>query len=150
MKKKLMIIGLVVLLIVGLLAVKTIVLKPPPSDEEKLAKEPGIIYTIKDPFVVNLADGGGTPHFAKVGVALRFSKLSEGEVTKGEGDTPDSVEEASELRDIVISTLQSKHELRASDSADGRETVKKSIVARVNKQTDYKIVDVYYTEFAVQ
>ena len=75
MKKKLMIIGPVVLLI-ALLAVKMVVLKPPPPDEEKLAKEPGITYTIKDPFVVNLADGGGTPHFAKVGVALRFSKLS--------------------------------------------------------------------------
>ena len=146
MKKKLMIIGPVVLLI-ALLAVKMVVLKPPPPDEEKLAKEPGITYTIKDPFVVNLAHGGGTPHF--VGVALRFSKLSEGEVTKGEGDTPDSVEEASELRDIVISTLQSKTSSELG-SADGREIVKKSIVQRVNKQTDYKIVDVYYTEFAVQ
>ena len=34
--------------------------------------------------------------------------------------------------------------------SDGRESVKRSIVQRVNKQTDYKIVDVYYTEFAVQ
>jgi flagellar FliL protein len=147
-KKKLMIIGPVVLLL-ALVAVKMVVLKPPPPDEKKLAREPGITYTIKDPFVVNLADGGGTPHFAKVGVALRFSKLSEGEVTKGEGETPDSVEEASELRDIVISTLQSKTSSELG-SSEGRDSVKKSIVARVNKQTDYKIVDVYYTEFAVQ
>ena len=148
MKKKLIIVGVVVLL-VGLVAVKMVVLKPPPPDEKKLAKEPGITYTMADPFVVNLADGGGTPHFAKVGVALRFSKWSEGEVVKGEGDTPDTVEEAAELRDIVISTLQSKTSGQLS-TADGRDSVKKAIVERVNKHTDYKIVDVYYTEFAVQ
>jgi flagellar FliL protein len=147
-KKKLIIVGVVVLL-VALVAVKMVVLKPPPPDEAKLSKEPGITYTMPEPFVVNLANAGGTPHFAKVGVALRFSKWSEGEVVKGEGDKPDTVEEASELRDIVISSLQS----RTSDqlgTAEGREAVKKAIVQRVNKQTDYKIVDVYYTEFAVQ
>ena len=148
MKKKLMIIGPVVLL-VALFAVKTFVLAPPPPDEKKLAKEPGLTYTMADPFVVNLADGAGTPHFAKVGVALRFSKLSEGEIVKGEGDKPDVVEEAAELRDIVIATLQSKTSGQLS-STEGRESVKKGIVERVNKHTDYKIVDVYYTEFAVQ
>ena len=35
-------------------------------------------------------------------------------------------------------------------TAAGRDSVKKGIVERVNKHTDYKIVDVYYTEFAVQ
>lgn len=148
MKKKLMIIGPVVLL-AALFAVKTFVLAPPPPDEKKLAKEPGITYTMPEPFVVNLADGGGTPHFAKVGVALRFSKLSEGEVVKGEGDNPDTVEEAAELRDIVISTLQSRTSAQLSTAA-GRDAVKRGIVERVNRHTDYKIVDVYYTEFAVQ
>ena len=148
MKKKLMIIGPVVLL-VALFAVKTFVLAPPPPDEKKLAKEAGLTYTMKDPFVVNLADGGGTPHFAKVGVALEFSKLSMGEITPGEGDTPDHVEKASELRDIVISTLQSKTSGQLATAA-GRAEVKKKIVEEVNKETDYKIVDVYYTEFAVQ
>ena len=148
MKKKLMIIGPVVLL-VALFAVKTFVLAPPPPDEKKLAKEPGLTYTMADPFVFNLADGSGTPHFAKVGVALRFSKLSEGEIVKGEGDKPDDVEEDSELRDIVIATLQSKTSAQLS-STEGRDAVKKGIVERVNKHTDYKIVDVYYTEFAVQ
>jgi flagellar FliL protein len=148
LKKKLMIIGPVVLL-VALFAVKTFVLAPPPADEKKLAKEPGLTYTMDEPFVVNLADGSGTPHFAKVGVALRFSKLSEGEIVKGEGDKPDDVEEDSELRDIVIATLQSKTSAQLS-TTEGREAVKKGIVERVNKHTDYKIVDVYYTEFAVQ
>ena len=148
MKKKLMIIGPVVLLL-ALFAVKTFVLAPPPPDEKKLAREPGLTYTMADPFVVNLADGSGTPHFAKVGVALRVSKLSEGEIVKGEGDKPDDVEEDSELRDIVIATLQSKTSAQLS-TTEGREAVKEGIVERVNKHTDYKIVDVYYTEFAVQ
>jgi flagellar basal body-associated protein FliL len=148
MKKKLMIIGPVVLL-VALFAVKTFVLAPPPPDEEKLAKEPGLTYTMPESFVVNLADGGEAPHFAKVGVALRFSKLSEGEITVGEGDKPDDVEDSAELRDIVIATLQSKTSGQLSRT-EGREDVKKRIVERVNKQTDLKIIDVYYTEFAVQ
>jgi flagellar basal body-associated protein FliL len=148
MKKKLMIIGPVVLL-VALFAVKTFVLAPPPPDEKKLATEPGLTYTMPESFVVNLADGGESPHFAKVGVALRFSKLSEGEVTPGEGDTPDHVEGAAELRDIVIATLQSKTSGELS-GVEGRDDVKKKIVERVNKQTDLKILDVYYTEFAVQ
>ena len=148
MKKKLMIIGPVVLL-VALFAVKTFLLAPPPPDEKKLAAEPGLTYTMKDPFVVNLADAGDAPHFAKVGVALRFSKLSEGEVTPGEGDTPDHVEDAAELRDIVIATLQSKTSAELA-SAAGRDEVKERIVERVNKQTEMKILDVYYTEFAVQ
>lgn len=149
MKKKLLIAG-PVLLLVALVVVKLVVLKPAGPDEKTLAKQPGVTYTMDEPFVVNLADGaGGTPHFAKVGVALRFSKLSEGEVVKGEGSVPDQVEEASQLRDIVIATLQSKTSAELSRAA-GREAVKRAIVQRVNRQTGYRIVDVYYTEFAVQ
>ena len=63
--------------------------------------------------------------------------------------TPDHVEDAAELRDIVIATLQSKTSSELASSA-GRDAVKKKIVERVNKQTEMKILDVYYTEFAVQ
>jgi flagellar basal body-associated protein FliL len=99
--------------------------------------------------VVNLGDGDSTPHFAKVGVALRFSKLSEGEIVPAKGDKPAEVEADSELRDIVISTLQA-HTSSDLDNPGGRERVKKQILTKVNKQTDLKITDVYYTEFAVQ
>lgn len=149
MKKKILFIGLPVLLLVGLFAAKTILLAPPPKDEKKLAAEPGAVYTMATPFVVNLADGDATPHFAKVGVALRFSKLSEGDIVPAKGEKPAEVEDDSELRDIVISTLQSRTSSDL-DSAAGRERVKKQIIARVNKHTDIKITDVYYTEFAVQ
>lgn len=147
--KKALIFGLPVLLLVGLFMAKTIFLAPAPPDPKKLAVEPGAVYTMATPFVVNLADGDSTPHFAKVGVAMRFSKLSEGEIVPAKGEKPAEVEADSELRDIVISTLQG-HESADLDSPAGREKVKKQIVTRVNKQTDLKITDVYYTEFAVQ
>ena len=148
MKKKLLIIGIPVLL-VALFVAKTIFLAPAPPDPKKLATEPGAVYTMATPFVVNLADGDSTPHFAKVGVAMRFSKLSEGEIVPPKGEKPAQVEGDSELRDIVISTLQSQTS-GGLDTAAGRAKVKKMIVSRVNKQTDLKITDVYYTEFAVQ
>ena len=102
------------------------------------------------PFVVNLADGDGTPHFAKVGVALRFSKLSEGEIPPRQGR-----EGRPRWRPTPSCATSSSRRSSPSTSGDldtptGREKVKKLIVARVNKQTDIKITDVYYTEFAVQ
>lgn len=148
MKKKLMI-AIPVLLLVAAFAAKTVLFAPAPADAAALAKEPGAVYAMATPFVVNLADGGGVPHFVKVGVAMRFSKLSEGEIVPAKGERPAEVEGDAELRDIVISTLQGKTSAQLANDA-GRADVKRRIVARVNKQTELKIVGVYYTEFAVQ
>ncbi len=147
-KKMIMIVGVVVLL-VGAFAAKTILLKPTPPDEKALAKEKGPIYALTDPFVVNLADGGDAPHFAKVGVALRFSQLSAPLILPAKGTEKAHTESDPELRDIVISTLQRHSSADLSDAA-GRAEVKKQIVEAVNKETELKILDVYYTEFAVQ
>ena len=84
MKKILMIAG-PVLLVLAVAAKMFLMPAAPPPDEKALAKEPGPIYTMAEPFVVNLADGDGTPHFAKVGVALRFSMLSAAEVPPQRG-----------------------------------------------------------------
>ena len=148
MKKKLMIAVPVLLLVLAFVA-KTILLAPAPPDPKALAKEPGPIYTMAEPFVVNLADGDEAPHFAKVGVALRFSMLSAAEILPAKGTEKAHVEGDSELRDIVISTLQKRTSTQLS-GPEGRTEVKKQIVEAVNKETDLKILDVYYTEFAVQ
>lgn len=148
MKKKLIIAIPVLLLVLGIGA-KMTVLAPAAPDEAALAQEPGAVYTMADPFVVNLADGGDAPHFAKVGVALRFSKLSEAEIVPAKGEAPAHVEDDSELRDIVIATLQSKTSSELA-SPSGRTAVKRQIVAKINTHTELKILDVYYTEFAVQ
>jgi flagellar FliL protein len=148
MKKILMIAG-PVLLVLAVAAKMFLMPAAPPPDEKALAKEPGPIYTMAEPFVVNLSDSSGTPHFAKVGVALRFSMLSAAEVPPSEGKDPIVIEADPELRDIVITTLQSYTASELS-RAEGRKKVKKEIVKEVNKHTDLKILDVYYTEFAVQ
>lgn len=148
MKKKLMIAVPVLLLVVAVVA-KMFVFAPAPPDEAALAKEPGPVYTMTEPFVVNLADADGTPHFAKVGVAMRFSELSAAEIIPGKGEKPAEVEADAELRDIVIATLQSHTSAQLASPA-GRQAVKKAIVREVNTHTELKILDVYYTEFAVQ
>jgi flagellar basal body-associated protein FliL len=145
--KKIIIIAVVVLLVGGF-AAKTILLKPAPPDTKALAKEPGPIYAMKDPFVVNLADGSND-HFAKVGVALRLSMLSSPLLEPAKGTNPASMEADPELRDIVITELQ-RHTSADLSTPEGREQVKEQIMATVNKKTDIKITDVYYTEFAVQ
>jgi flagellar FliL protein len=147
-KKKIMIAVPVLLLVMAVVA-KMVLFAPAPPDEAALAKEPGPVYTMHEPFVVNLADADGTPHFAKVGVAMRFSELSAAEIHPAKGEKPAEVEIDAELRDIVIATLQSHTSVQLGSPA-GRESVKKAIVSKVNKQTDLKILDVYYTEFAVQ
>ncbi len=148
MKKKLLIVGPVLLLVLAV-AAKMFLLAPAPPDEKALAKEPGPIYTMAEPFVVNLADGGDSPHFAKVGIALRFSMLSAAELPPGESADPVVIEADPEIRDIVIATLQ-KHSSSELSQPRGRASVKRQIVAEVNKHTKLKILDVYYTEFAVQ
>lgn len=150
MKKKFLLIGLsLLLLLVGGVGAKTFLMADAAQDEAALAKEPGIVYPMAEPFVVNLADGGQVPRYAKVGIALRVSKLSEPLVTPGKGDKPAHVEDDAQLRDIIISTLQRSTSGQLSAAA-GREKVKRQIVKRVNMATELKILEVYYTEFAVQ
>jgi len=147
MKKIIMIAAPVILIlaVVGFLFLKP---KPPPPDTKKLAKEPGVTYTLRDPFIVNLADTD-TRRFAKVGVALEVSKLSMALVPPQEGKDPPKIEMEAEVRDIVIKSLQTKT-AEELNTPSGREEVKAEIVKDVNKETDLKIVEVFYTEFAVQ
>lgn len=147
MKKKLMIAGPAALVL--LLVAYMMFLKPsaPAPDEKALAKEPGPVYTLTDPFVVNLADR--EPRLAKVGVALQLSKLSAPLLPEGTAKEPAKMEQDAAIRDIVIAALQERRAAELRTPA-GRDAVKKAIVTMVNKKTEVKIVDVYYTEFAVQ
>jgi flagellar protein FliL len=123
--------------------------KSAPVNQKQLMKQAGPVYTLVEPFVVNLADSGDR-RFAKVGVALQVSKFSAAKIPAVEpGILPVAIEAEPKLRDIIISTLQDKTAASLSTTA-GRTEVKTMIVARVNKETDLRILDVYYTEFAVQ
>lgn len=125
-------------------------LKPgaPAVSQDQLAKEPGPVYALTDPFVVNLADKS-QPHLAKVGVALQVSKASAGLVPAAEGSKVVKMEQDAQIRDIVIAALQ-QHTAAQLATTEGRRAVKHEIMQQINQHTDVKIVDVYYTEFAVQ
>lgn len=143
----LMIVAPVLLLVLGAAAFFFLKPQAPPVSEEALAKQPGPVYTMVEPFVVNLADK--TPHLAKVGVALQLSKASAAKLPAAEGAKVPKLEEDAQLRDIVISAIQEQTSATLS-SAQGRQAVKQTIVSQVNKQTELRIIGVYYTEFAVQ
>lgn len=147
MKKIIMIAGPVILIlaVVGFMFLKP---KPPPPDEKKLMKEPGVTYTIADPFIVNLADKDAA-HYVKAGIALEVSKFSMALVPAGEGKDAPHVEMEPEIRDIIIDAFQTKTAEELS-SKKGREEVKHEIVEKVNKNTELKIIEVFYTEFAIQ
>lgn len=148
--KKLLVVA-VVLLAGAAFAAKTFLLAPAPVDEKRLAREKGPTYVIQEPFVVNLADRGDTSHFAKVGIALRLSKLSESKLPAGgEGGTAaPRLEEEPEIQDIVNGVIASRTSAELL-TARGRREVKEEIVRLVNARTDLKIVEVYYTSIAVQ
>ncbi len=148
-KKIVLFVALPILLLTAGFVAKTMLLAPTPPDETALAKKPGPIYAMAEPFTVNLADRDESPHFAKVGVALRFSMLSAPEIVPAKGTALAHVETDAELRDIVIATIQRRSSAELSEPA-GRAEVKRQIIETVNSQTDLKILDVYYTEFAVQ
>jgi len=146
--KKIVIIAVPVVLVLAVAGFLFLKPKAPAPDEAALAKKPGHIYTMVDPFIVNLADRDQR-HFAKVGVALQLSKLSDSHLPAAHGKEPVKLEEDAEIRDIVIATLQE----RTSDDLStrrGRHAVKDTIVKQVNAHTELKIIDVYFTEFAVQ
>lgn len=119
------------------------------DDPAAAATREGPVYEFTDPFVVNLSSGADTPRFVRAGIALRLSEASAGEFTPAAGQTLAQLTDSPQVRDIIISALSSRTAAQLGTES-GRTSVKKDIVKRVNADTDLKILDVYYTEFAVQ
>jgi flagellar basal body-associated protein FliL len=119
-----------------------------PSEAE-LMQEPGPVYEMSEPFVVNLRDQ--EVHYAKIGVALRVSKASAGEVPeRPEGaDQQPPIENDAQIRDIAITEIQRRSSSQLKTD-DGRANLKSQIMKRVNGETELHVVDIYWTEFAVQ
>jgi flagellar basal body-associated protein FliL len=148
MNKKLIFIMIPVLVLV-LAAAGWMFMRPAPAAPVDEGKVPGPVHTMADPFVVNLADSASAPRFVKVGVALRLAKSSSGLLHPAEGSKPAGVEGEPQVRDIIISALQSRSSGDLS-TEKGRIDLKREIVRHVNKRTELRILDVYYTDFAVQ
>lgn len=96
-----------------------------------------------DPFVVNLADPGG----------MRFVRVTMQIVTydeKGAKDVTESVLDMKESRSAILEILSQQ---LAADlvKVEGKQALKKAIVARLSKQIkETKVIDVFFSEFVVQ
>lgn len=148
MNKKLIFIMIPVFLLV-LAAAGWMFMRPAPAAPVDEGKVPGPVHTIAEPFVVNLDSSPSTPRFVKVAVALRLAKSSSSLLNEAVGSTPATVEGEAQVRDIIISSLQSRSSADLS-TEKGRIDLKREIVRHVNKRTELRILDVYYTDFAVQ
>ena len=148
--KKLLIIMLVVFLGGGF-AAKTLLLKPAPVDEKKLAKQEGVIFTIPDEFLVNLSPSSdNVSHYVRATVSLGVSKLSAHSVPPPAEGTSASlpIEGQAKIQDIIGDVFRAETRVSLLTQR-GRDDAKKSIVKLVNKNTELKIVEVYFPKFAV-
>lgn len=112
-------------------------------------KEKKHVPTVEMPlgeFVVNLADTG-TVRYLKADIVLEVAgeAKSGGHGGHGESSGPDA-----KIRDAVIEVLSSKH-FEELVKPDGKEVLKKDIIKSVNKRLNgSEVVEVYFSEFAMQ
>ncbi|CAN0586493.1 unnamed protein product, partial [Laminaria digitata] len=109
----------------------------------------GPVASLNEQFIVNLADDPAAPRFVKMGVAVRLAESSAALYTPAKGATPGALQDEPQVRDIIISTVQSRT-AAALNSERGRTAMKRELIRRINKETELRILDVYYTDFAVQ
>lgn len=112
-------------------------------------KTPGPVAPLNEQFIVNLADSPTAPRFVKMGIAVRLAESSAALYTPAKGTTPGALQDEPQVRDIIISTVQSRT-AAALSTHRGRGEMKKELVRRINRETELRILDVYYTDFAVQ
>lgn len=144
MKKKILIVAVVALVAAGG-AYKTVLAEPA---EEPKPKVHGEVYVLPKEFLVNLADG----RYAKLSVALVVEPQEEAgghgaaaDVPEGYGPEP----QEALVRDLITDTL--------TDSADsdliereGRERIKKRILAAIKQNTDVHATDILFPDVTVQ
>jgi flagellar FliL protein len=96
-----------------------------------------------DPFVVNLADPGGT-RFVRLTLSL---VVADEKIASKISDTPVSMKEA---RSVILELLAEENS-NTLVTPEGKLALKKSIIERVSKVLrDAKVIDVYFSEFVVQ
>lgn len=130
-------------------AYKFVIAKPEAAATPKIA---GTVYVLPKEFLVNLSEG----RFAKLGVglvldpkdhSLEASAHAEGAVEPPDGFGP--LPQEAVIRDIVTDTLTDR-EAGSLIDREGREKLKKKIIAAISKRTDVHVEDVLFTDMAVQ
>jgi flagellar basal body-associated protein FliL len=145
MKKKL-IIALVVALVGAGGAYKTVLAKPKEKAPEPKVR--GQVYVMPKEFLVNLAGG----RFAKLQVALIVEHLpvaggGHGAPVPPEGYGAEPQEAV--IRDIITDELTGVEDQELV-GREGREKIKKRILASIKKHTDVDVEDVLFPDVTVQ
>ena len=121
------------------------------ADKKKRMKDKieGPVVSLGDSFVVNLADPGGLA-FAKLDVSLQVDAATPIEAAAEGSDTGPKLEEQTEIRDLVISVINS-HSSSELSTEGGRNQAKEEIIKTINEDTRHTVVlEVYFPSFAIQ
>jgi len=121
------------------------------ADKKKRMKDKieGPVVSLGDSFVVNLADPGGLA-FAKLDVSLQVDATTPIEVAAEGSETGPTLEEQTEIRDLVISVIHS-HSSSELSTEGGRNQAKEEIIKTINEDTRHTVVlEVYFPSFAIQ
>lgn len=136
-KKKLMIIGPVLLLLVAGVAYKKVLAPKPAAVPKKIE---GSLVPLDPEFVINLAGG----RYAKISISVLSKKAPGG----AEGTLP-VLEQDSAIRAVITDELTGVQAEQLIDKAK-RAVLLKQLVVDLHKQTDEEITRVFLTDIAVQ
>ena len=144
MKKKLIIV--VVALVAAGGAYKTVLAKP--AEKEKKPKVEGQVYVMPKEFLVNLSGG----RFAKFSVALVMPHLPVAAGGHGAPAPPEGYgaePQEAIIRDLITNEVT---DIPADELVDheGREKVKKAILAAIKRKTDAHVEEVLFPDLTVQ
>lgn len=143
----------VVILVIGLLAGKTFLTKAPAEAAPK-PKVHGEVYILPKDFLVNLKDS----RFAKlnVGLILKHGYLTEAlEAAAGKHGAPKppdgygTLPQEALVRDVITDALTGAAAGELIAKAN-RKRLKESIVEDLKKSTDVEVIEVIFTDVAVQ
>lgn len=137
MTRKRLLVGLALVVLLGAGAAYKLVLSPKAAESRKIV---GTLYTLSDPFLVNLAGG----HFGKLSVAVLLVKAPP---TTADG-TP-QLPQLAAVRAIVTDVLTDREPADLIE-AGPRRALLKIVLRTLEQQTDEPITAVYLTDITVQ
>jgi flagellar basal body-associated protein FliL len=140
-KKKLVVLALPVLLLVGGGGAYEMVLKPKPVQAKP--KLPGVLATLSDPFVLNLAAG----RYAKVTVAVLLDEPAP--KAAADATTGPAVPQEAAVRAVVTDMLTDLPAAQLVDRTD-RHALERRLVKAIDATTDNKVTDVLLTDLTIQ
>ena len=146
MKKKLLIVPLVLLVVLGV-AYKTVLAKP---GKEPKPKVDGSVYVLGKEFLVNLKDG----RYAKLTAALVLAHDDTSTApAKGEGETPPegygAMTQEAVVRSVITDDITNARDADLVD-AKRRAALEQRILKDLHKKTDIKVEQVIFPDVTVQ